>query len=109
MSAAAYKDLGIVRSVALYPVKSMQGQSVDAAKLGFAGLPHAREYAFLRDQDATGLPWLSARQCPRLLRYEASVERFGERNATVVVRTPDGEQLDIRDPRLLAEITGVAG
>jgi uncharacterized protein YcbX len=109
MSARAYKDLGVVRAIALYPVKSMQGQLVDAAKLGFAGLACDREYAFLREQDTTGLPWLSARQCPRLLRYAAAVEDVGERHAAVVIRTPDGEQLDIRDPRLLAEIIDLAG
>jgi uncharacterized protein len=109
MSATAYKDIGIVRAVGLYPVKSMQGQFVDAAKVGFAGLAHDREYAFLREEDTTGLPWLSARQCPRLLRYEACVENFGERHAAVVIRTPHGEELDIRDPRLPAEIADVAG
>ena len=109
MSATAYKDLGIVRAVGLYPVKSMRGQFVDAAKVGFAGLAHDREYAFLREGDMTGLPWLSARQCPRLLRYEACVENLGERHAAVVIRTPHGEQFDIRDPRLLAEIGDVAG
>ena len=103
MPAAAFKDLGVVRALAVYPVKSMQGQFVDAAKLGFAGLAHDREYAFLREQDRTGLPWLSARQCPGLLRYRASVD-----DAAVVVRTPHGEQLDVRDPRLLAEITDAA-
>jgi uncharacterized protein YcbX len=108
MTATAYKDLGIVRAVALYPVKSMQGQFVHAANLGFAGLAHDREYAFLREEDTTGLPWLSARQCPRLLRYNARVENPGER-AAVVIRTPHGEELDIRDPRLLAEIADVAG
>jgi uncharacterized protein len=109
MSATAYKDLGIVRSLGLYPVKSMQGHFVDAAQLGFAGLAHDREYAFLREEDTTGLPWLSARQCPRLLRYQARVVNLGERHAAVVIRTPDGEELDIRDPRLLHEIADVAG
>jgi uncharacterized protein YcbX len=108
MPATAYKDLGIVSAVGLYPVKSMQGQCVDAAKLGFAGLAYDREYAFLREEDTTGLPWLSARQCPRLLGYKACVERLGERHAAVVIRTPHGEELDIRDPRLLAEIVDVA-
>jgi uncharacterized protein len=109
MSATVYRDLGTVRAVGLYPVKSMRGQFVDAAKLGFAGLAHDREYAFLREHDTTGLPWLSARQCPRLLRYEARVENLGERHASVVISTPQGETLDIRDPRLLAEIADVAG
>jgi uncharacterized protein len=105
----AYKDLGTISAVGLYPVKSMQGQFVDDAKLGFAGLAHDREYAFLREEDATGLPWLSARQCPQLLRYQAYVENLGERHATVAIRTPEGDELDIRDPRLLAEVAAVAG
>ena len=109
MSATAYKDLGTVEAVGLYPVKSMRGQFVDAVNVGFAGLAHDREYAFLREDDTTGLPWLSARQCPRLLRYEARVENLGERHAAVVIRTPDGEDLDVRDPRLVAEIADVAG
>jgi uncharacterized protein YcbX len=109
MTAAAYKDLGVVRALALYPVKSMRGELHDTVQLGFAGLAHDREYAFLRERDTTGLPWLSARQCPRLLSYQASVDGFGERHAAVVVRTPDGERLDIRDPRLHAEIADMAG
>jgi uncharacterized protein YcbX len=96
--------LGIVRALAVHPVKSMRGQFADAAKLGFGGLAHDREYAFLRERDTTGLPWLSARQCPALLRYQACVD-----DGTVVVHTPGGETLDVRDPRLLAEITGLAG
>jgi uncharacterized protein YcbX len=109
MAANGYKDLGTVTALGLYPVKSMQGQFVDAVDVGFAGLAHDREYAFLREQDTTGMPWLSARQCPGLLRYEASVENVGERRAAVVIRTPHGEELDVHDPRLVSEIADVAG
>jgi uncharacterized protein len=109
MSAAAYKDVGTVRAIGLYPVKSMQGQFVDSAKLGFAGLAHDREYAFLREEDTTGLPWLSARRCPRLLGHAARVENLGERHAAVVVRTPHGDEFDIREGRLVAELADMAG
>ena len=60
MSAAAYKDVGTVRAIGLYPVKSMQGQFVDSAKLGFGGLAHDRDAApqVRRDADRIddGLP-----------------------------------------------------
>jgi uncharacterized protein YcbX len=109
MSSHQYKDLAVVKGIGVHPVKSMRGFFVDSAKVGFAGLPHDREYAFLDLDDQSGLPFLSARQHPALLRYSAHVEEFGERHARVVVLAPGGKEYPIRDAGLLAEIADLVG
>ena len=62
--------IGTVDALCRYPVKSMGGQEVDEAFVGFGGVMGDRAYAFLPQQDARrGFPWYTARQQESLLRY----------------------------------------
>lgn len=100
-------DIASVSQIFRYPVKSMQGEALDAAKLGWHGIRGDRRYAFLRVDDRSGLPWLSARECPELLRYSARMANADD-EAAVIVTAPGNRELDVRDPALLAELSDVA-
>lgn len=78
-----------VTNISRYPVKSMRGEALDSVTLGFTGLPLDRAFAFVQDGLHTPFPWLTGRECPRMLECEPIV---GDgRWPSVRVRTPDGE------------------
>jgi uncharacterized protein YcbX len=98
-------ELGRVRELARYPVKSMAGVATEAAILGWHGLEGDRRFAFRRLGDQSGFPWLSASRLPELLLYHPSGrdERSDEPSPTHV-RTPTGARLELRSVELQREI-----
>lgn len=90
------KELGVVRELVRYPVKSMAGTATESAVLGWHGLDGDRRLAFRRIGDDSGFPWISASRVPELLLYQP----IGG-DETTHVRTPSGETLEIRSPELL--------
>jgi hypothetical protein len=92
-------EIGRVRELVRYPVKSMAGVPTDSALLGWHGLEGDRRYAFRRIGDASAFPWLSASRLPDLVRYQPIIGDDGE---PAEVRTPSGEQVALRE--LHAEI-----
>ena len=99
-------QVGHVREIVRYPVKSMAGIATDSAMLGWHGLEGDRRFAFRRTRDDAGFPWLSASKLPELLLYQpvGLDDRSGEPLPTHV-RTPSGVELEIRSAELSAEIT----
>jgi uncharacterized protein len=63
--------LGTVAELWRHPVKSMKGEALTEAFVGFAGLYGDRVYAFQRSNLPKGFPFLTARQYPQMLRYGA--------------------------------------
>jgi uncharacterized protein YcbX len=61
--------IGWIEALFRYPVKSMGGERVEAAELGWHGLPGDRRLAFRRLEDRGGFPWLTATTLPDLLRF----------------------------------------
>jgi uncharacterized protein YcbX len=104
-------DTAVGRVVALhtYPVKSMRGEQVPEAHLGWQGFDGDRRYAFTRTGDLSGLPWLSARECPRLVSYHARHTSPDLRRSDISVVTPDGNRMPLESPELRANIEQVAG
>lgn len=105
-----HKPVAEVIGVYNYPVKSMRGLATPAAKLGWHGLAGDRRFAFTRSGNASGLPWLSAREVPGLILYQA---RFTDpaqpdRSAIVVV-TPDGTEHALDSQALLQELEELYG
>ena len=98
-------ELGYVRELVRYPVKSMAGTAVEAAYLGWHGLAGDRRFAFRRVGDESGFPWLQASRLAELLLYHpvGLDERTGEPLPTHV-RTPDGTQMELRSADLQSEI-----
>lgn len=101
-------DVGRVVAVNLYPVKSMAGQTVDSAKLGWQGLAGDRQFAFLCLDDSSGLPWLSGRTYPRLLSYKAFIEG-NPKDGVVKVTTPSGATMPLDASELLDELVRDSG
>src|SRR5229473_1193020 len=69
-------EIGRVEAIFRYPVKSMAGERLEAAELGWHGLEGDRRLAFRRINNSSGFPWLSASQLPDLLRF-APLRREG--------------------------------
>jgi uncharacterized protein len=109
MSDSTGRIVGRVKAVLIYPVKSMAGHQVERAHLGWHGLDGDRRLALLRDGDASGLPWVSARDAAGLLGYSAGLAGDDPRKGAVLVRDPAGGIRPAEDPTLLDELAEVAG
>jgi uncharacterized protein len=102
--------LGVVQQITRYPVKSMAGMSMDSADLGLHGFVGDRRVAIRRTDDQGGFPWLSASRLPELVLYRPL--RWNGTNGEAVpshVRTPSGEELELRGQSFRAEISRRAG
>jgi uncharacterized protein YcbX len=53
-------EIGRIEAIFRYPVKSMRGEPLDSATLGWHGLDGDRRLAFRRLDERGGFPWLSA-------------------------------------------------
>ena len=62
--------IGHVESLWRYPVKSMRGQEIGEAFLGFAGVYGDRLYAFRDAAAQKGFPFLTAREQEGMLLYQ---------------------------------------
>jgi len=99
-------EIGQVEALFRYPVKSMAGEPLQAADVGWHGLNGDRRLALRRLEDRSAFPWLSASKLPDLLlftpfRREGGVA--GEELPTHV-RTPDGREIGVFDEELAAEV-----
>ena len=117
--------VGTVQSVWRYPVKSMAGEEIPGAFLGFSGVYGDRCYAFRDSAARRGFPYLNANVQQRMLLYRPRF-RHPERAATppnlseaqaiaprvthagaepddmaLEVLTPEGEVVSVEDPKLL--------
>ena len=98
-------EVGQVEAIYRYPVKSMAGERLDAANLGWHGLDGDRRLAFRRMSDRSGMPWLTASTLPDLIRF-APVCR-GDRtdgDLPTHIRPPDGVELPVFSEELAAEV-----
>lgn len=117
--------VGTVESLWRYPVKSMAGEQLDEAFVGFSGVFGDRCYAFKSSAARKGAPYLTATAQQRMLLYQPRFRRPGralkppnwEEAAAIApgltpadadaedmaldVLTPSGELLAIDDPELL--------
>jgi MOSC domain-containing protein len=97
--------IGEVAALSRYPVKSMSGEPLEAADVGWHGLEGDRRLAFRRVGDRGGFPWLTAGKLPELIlfapqRWEPAVEG----DLPTHVRTPEGEELPLFSQELAAEV-----
>lgn len=98
-------QIGEVKALFRYPVKSMKGEPVNSCHLGWHGLEGDRRLAFRRLQDRSGFPWLTASKLPELILF-APVWPAGAEPGKVppAVLTPDGTELSLFGPELAAEV-----
>ena len=103
-------DLGRISAIYRYPIKSMAGESLNAAALGWHGIEGDRRLAFRRLQDRSGFPWLSASKLPQLLRYQPfGIDTSSAEPLPTHVRTPDGQEYELRSDELRKEVSGRYG
>jgi uncharacterized protein YcbX len=94
-------QLGYVRELVRYPVKSMAGVATESAFLGWHGLQGDRRFAFRRVNDNSGFPWLSASRLPELLLYQPlGLDENAAEPVPSHVRTPEGMDLALESAEL---------
>lgn len=97
--------IGTVDALYRYPVKSMAGERIEAADVGWHGLAGDRRLAFRRLADRGGFPWLTASRLPDLiLHVPLRLEPGGQADLPTHVRTPDGRELAVFGNELAAEV-----
>ncbi len=120
------KVVGKVESLWRYPVKSMRGEELQEAFVGFAGFYGDRFYAFASSAAPKGFPYLTGREKEQMLLYRpayrhaeqmrkppnlAEAEALGPgitplypaaADLMVDVQTPSGSLLAIDDPGLIS-------
>ena len=99
-------ELGRINAIFRYPVKSMAGELLEVARLGWHGLEGDRRLAFRRLNDNSAFPWLTASKLRELLLYKP----FGHADNAVEplpthVRTPEGKEYELRGHELREEVS----
>jgi uncharacterized protein YcbX len=94
--------IGEVGALFRYPVKSMSGEAVEEAELGWHGLDGDRRLAFRRIDDRGGFPWLTASKLPALILFTPVRRAAG--SLPTHVRTPEGEELALFGQELAADV-----
>ncbi|HKQ57850.1 MAG TPA: MOSC N-terminal beta barrel domain-containing protein [Candidatus Eisenbacteria bacterium] len=96
--------IGRVEALFRYPVKSMGGERLEAAEMGWHGLDGDRRLAFRKLDDRTGFPWLTATKVPDLLLFAPRSDNGALGELPTHVRTPDGEAMPVFGEDLAAEV-----
>ena len=94
------QTVGVIRTVARYPVKSMRGEACASLPLTLQGFEEDRRFAFVQAESRSAFPWLTAREMPELLRWQTSVEKPGTPDVAVTVTTPTGERWPVASSEL---------
>lgn len=98
-------EIGQVEAIFCYPVKSIGGEQLDVANLGWHGFDGDRRLAFRRMDDRSGFPWLTASKLPDLVRFAPLRREDGvQGELPTYVRTPDGVEMPVFGEVLAAEV-----
>ena len=98
-------EIGHVEAIFRYPVKSMGGERLETANLGWHGLEGDRRVAFRRVADRSGMPWLTACKLPDLLLFRPQrCEGGAPGDIPTHIRTPDGEEMPVFGEDLAREV-----
>src|ERR1039457_1183421 len=98
-------EIGQVEAIFRYPVKSMAGERLEAAELGWHGIEGDRRLAFRRLNDHSGFPWLTASKLPDLVRFAPQRHQdVTPGDLPTHVRTPDGKDMPVFGEDLAAEV-----
>lgn len=98
-------EIGQIEAIFRYPVKSMRGEPLDAAALGWHGIDGDRRLALRRLDERGGFPWLIASKLPDLILF--TPQRHGGGDGDMLpthVLTPEGEAMPVFGEALAAEI-----
>ena len=97
-------EIGQVEGLFRYPVKSMRGERLEAADLGWYGIAGDRRLALRKIDDRSEFPWLSATRLPDLLLFAPHRQDGAPGDLPTHVRTPDGGETPVFGEDLAAEV-----
>jgi uncharacterized protein YcbX len=126
------EHIGTLETVCRYPVKSMAGEKIEEAFVGFSGLMGDRAFAFVREPGPSGFPWLTGREQedlilyrPRFVHAAATLPRDVEKSFSMgpgvfaaypepaafaaSVTTPGGQTWSVDSAELKAELEQKSG
>lgn len=97
--------IGNIEAIFRYPVKSMAGERLESAMLGWHGIEGDRRLALRRREDRSGFPWLTATKLAELVLF-TPVRREGDSGDDLPthVRTPSGAEVTLFGEELAADI-----
>jgi uncharacterized protein len=100
------REVGRVAALWRYPVKSMGPEALGDVEVSWHGLVGDRRWAFIREgMERSGFPWLTIRERPDMGHYRPSfVDPDRVDASAAIVRTPSGEDRDVVDLKLCAEL-----
>jgi uncharacterized protein YcbX len=105
-----FKEIAKIKAIFRYPVKSMAGESLESARLGWHGLEGDRRFALHRVGNESGFPWLTAGRLPLLLQYKpVNRNTDGKEDLPTHVIAPDGRELELRGEELQRELSEAFG
>ncbi len=98
-------EVGTVEAIFRYPVKSMRGEALEAANLGWHGIEGDRRLALRRTDNRSGMPWLTASKLPDLVLFAPQqCEDRGQEDIPTHIRTPDGRVMPVFGEDLATEV-----
>lgn len=99
-------QIGRIKAIYRYPVKSMAGTELTNAQLGFHGIEGDRRFAFRRMAEHGDFPWLSASRLPEMILFRPFHKQENDQSLIPThVRTPEGIDLELRSSELNEEIS----
>lgn len=102
--------IGEVAAIFRYPVKSMAGEQLEVAQMGWHGIEGDRRLALRRTQDRGSFPFLTASKLPDLVLFTPVRHGDGtDGDLPTHVRTPEGKEMTVFGDDLAAEIGGRHG
>jgi uncharacterized protein len=103
------QEIGTVKQINRYPVKSFGGESLPAAELKWSGIDGDRQYAFYKEADGSRFPWLTGRAVSQLNTYTARfTEPDNPRKSEVRVKAGT-EEYGLRDEALRTKLSKAVG
>jgi hypothetical protein len=98
-------EIGHVEAIFRYPVKSMAGERVEVAHMGWHGIDGDRRLALRRTQERGGFAWLTATKLPDLLLFTPLWHDDGIRgDVPTHIRTPESKEMAVFGEELAEEI-----
>lgn len=102
--------IGSIAALARFPVKSMGGEPLQEAPLGWSGLVGDRQWAFVKADRHSRFPWFTGRDHAALLCYRAAYANSADpKSDKPIVVAPDGWIGPIDDPALAERLESSAG
>jgi len=97
-------EIGQVEAIFRYPVKSMGGERLEVANLGWYGLEGDRRLALRRVNDRSGMPWLTASKLPELLLFTPQRQDGAQGELPTHIRTRSGAEMPVFGEDLASEV-----